>query len=351
VIGTSRPAPQPPGLFALFVGDGRGPLAVVGLALVLAGGFALFVAARGEFLPHDVTFLGMTPGELCAVNECRVVHFMIHDRVAFGGALIAIGVMYLWLVHGPLARGRWWAWEVLAVSGAVGFASFLAYLGYGYLDTWHGAATAVLAPLFVGGLVVSRRAIAWNRPEGRWIARPAWLTSSRDRACVGRVLLLAVCAGMLGGGLTITTVGMTTVFVPEDVAFMGVGRDELRAVNPRLVPLIAHDRAGFGGAVCCCGAVLFGVVWRGELDRAGRQALALAGGAGFGTAIFVHPAIGYTDWWHLTPAIGGAVLFALGWWLVRPGEVPRADSHAGPESPACGEETEITPSASPPGTA
>jgi hypothetical protein len=64
--------------------------------------------------------------------------------------------------------------------------------------------------------------------------------------------------------------------------------------------------------------LLAGVVWRGELDRAGKQALALAGAAGFGTAIFVHPAIGYTDWWHLTPAVGGALLFTLGWWLIRP---------------------------------
>lgn len=306
-----------PSLVSLLIGDGRSALAVVGLALVLAGGFAIFIAARGEFLPHDVAFLGMMPAELCAVNECRVVHFMIHDRVAFGGALIAIGMTYLWLTAGPMARGQRWAWELLAASGVVGFASFLAYLGYGYLDTWHGAATAVLAPLFLGGLLVSRRQIAWQDSDRRWLAWPAWLTSRRDRRCVGSVLLLASAAGMLGGGLTIMAVGMTTVFVPEDVAFMGMGRSELHAINPRLVPLIAHDRAGFGGAVCCCGSLLFGVVWRGQLDRAGRQALAIAGLAGFGTAIFVHPAIGYNDAWHLTPAVGGALLFAAGWWLIR----------------------------------
>jgi hypothetical protein len=287
----------------------------VGLSLVLAGAFALFVAARGEFLPHDVTFLGMSPGELCAVNECRIVHFMIHDRVAFGGALVAIGVVYLWLVLGPMWRGERWVWDVLAASGPVGFASFLAYLGYGYLDSWHAYATLALAPLFVAGLVVSRSRLVW-REERSWLARPPWLTSRRDRACVGNVLLLAASAGMIGGGLTIMAVGVTCVFVPEDVAYLGMARAELHAVNPRLVPLIAHDRAGFGGAVCCCGVLLLGVVWRGELGRAGRQALAIAGLAGFGTAIFVHPAIGYTDWWHLTPAVGGAVAFSTGWLLV-----------------------------------
>src|SRR5829696_945435 len=91
------------GLLRLLLGDGRPALAVVGLALVVAGGFAVFIAARGEFLPHDVAYLGMTPPELCAVNECRVVHFMIHDRVSFGGALVAIGTLYLWLVAGPMA--------------------------------------------------------------------------------------------------------------------------------------------------------------------------------------------------------------------------------------------------------
>jgi hypothetical protein len=285
--------------------------------LIFAGVFALFIAARGEFLPHDVTFLAMTPGELCAVHGCRIVHFMIHDRVAFGGALVAIGVVYLWLVAGPMSRGEMWAWELLAVSGVVGFGSFLAYLGYGYLDTWHGAATAILAPLFVAGLAVSRQSVPWLIVDSRWLARPAWYTSWRDRTCFGRGLLLFTAVGMICGGLTIVVVGMTCVFVPEDVVFLGVGRAELTDLNPRLVPLIAHDRAGFGGAVCCCGVLLAGVAWRAPMDRAARQVLMVAGMAGFGTALFVHPAIGYTDWWHLTPAAGGAVVLAVGVSLIR----------------------------------
>lgn len=304
-------------LFSLLIGDGRSPLAIVGLALVLAGAFALFVAVRGEFLPHDVAYLGMTSSELCAVNECRVVHFMIHDRVAFGGAIISIGTMYLWLVVGPMTRGERWAWDVLAVSGIVGFASFLAYLGYGYLDSWHGVATGALAPLFAVGLFVSHQRIAWHERSVSWLAWPVWFSLRRDHRSFGRFLLLFTSAGMLVGGLTIITVGMTVVFVPEDVEFMGMGRTELNAINVRLVPLIAHDRAGFGGAVCCCGVILAGIVWRGECDRAGYQALALAGIAGFGTAIGVHPVIGYTDWWHLMPAVAGAMLFALGLWLMR----------------------------------
>jgi hypothetical protein len=313
-----QPTSDEPGLVRLLVGDGRPLLLVCGLILLFAGVFALFIAVRGEFLPHDVAFLGMSPQDLCAVHGCRVVHFMIHDRVAFAGTLVAIGLGYLWLVAGPMSRGERWAWELLAASGVVGFASFLAYLGYGYLDTWHGAATGILAPLFLSGLLISRNRIPWRADDAGWFTWPAWCVSWRDRQCLGRTLLLATACGMVGGGLTIVTIGMTRVFVPEDVEFMGVGKAELAALNPRLVPLIAHDRAGFGGAVCCCGVILAGIAWRAKFDRAARQTLALAGFAGFTSAIFVHPAIGYDDLFHLAPAVTGAALFVAGWWLSRP---------------------------------
>src|SRR5262245_59545039 len=122
-------------------------LLFTGLCLALFGGFAFFLASTGHFLPHDIQFLGMTSDELCRINQCRIVHFMIHDRVAFGGALIAIGAVYMWLAEFPLRRGEAWAWWTLLASGACGFSSFLAYLGYGYLDSWHGAGTLFLLPL------------------------------------------------------------------------------------------------------------------------------------------------------------------------------------------------------------
>ncbi|WP_439632088.1 hypothetical protein [Gemmata sp.] len=300
-------------LARVLVGDGRPLLAVSGLVLAFAGAFAVFVAARCEFLPHDVAFLGMTPQSLCAVHGCRVVHFMVHDRVAFGGALVAVGVVYVWLALGPMSRGEWWAWQVTAASGAVGFASFLTYLGYGYLDTWHGAATAALAPLFLAGLGLSRRRVNWA--AGSRQVRPPW-------ECSGRVALLLVAAGMVCGGATIAVVGMTRVFVPEDLAFLAVTREELDALSGRLVPLIAHDRAGFGGAVCCCGVLLAGVAWNSAMERAAREALAVAGAAGFGAAILVHPAIGYDDLWHLTPALAGAGLYAWGLCRVAAARTP-----------------------------
>jgi hypothetical protein len=51
-------------------------------------------------------------------------------------------------------------------------------------------------------------------------------------------------------------------------------------------------------------------------SRSLRQALALAGLAGFGAAIGVHVVVGYTDALHLAPAVAGAALFVVGLVLV-----------------------------------
>src|SRR5436853_670617 len=205
------------GFLETLLGDGRPLLALAALVLMGAGVFVLFQAATGQFLPHDTAFLGMTAQQLCGLHGCRVVHFMIHDRVSFGGVLLAIGVMYLWLTEFPLRRGESWAWWAIFASGAAGFLSFLAYLGYGYLDTWHGVATLALAPIYAGGLWMTR---GLRRER----VAPARLT-------FGRALLLASTAGIVVAGLTITTVGMTAVFVPTDLQFMSVTVGELRAFN------------------------------------------------------------------------------------------------------------------------
>jgi hypothetical protein len=293
------------------LGDGRPPLYALSLGLLASGGAALFLAATGHFLPHDERFLGMTAEQLCGYHGCRVVHFMVHDRASFGGVVFAVGLLYLWLTEFPLRARLAWAWWALLLSGAVGFASFLAYIGYGYLDAWHGAATLALLPCFTLGLIRS-----WPTLDGpRGIsclletgAKPTW----RSTRGIGRGCLMLAALGVTGAGMTILTIGMTAVFVPTDLEFMGVGVGELHALNPRLVPLIAHDRAGFGGALLSTGVALTLCVWCGRPSPSLWQALALAGIAGFTPAISVHMAIGYTDPIHLAPAVTGAMLYTVG---------------------------------------
>ena len=313
-------------LLPALVGDGRPLLSLTGLALILCGSFALFLAATGSFLPHDVAHLGMTASQLCRVAGCRVVHFMFHDRVAFGGVLIAIGVLYLWLAAFPLRRGEEWAWWAFAASGTVGFASFLAYLGYGYLDSWHGAATLGLLPLFGGGLWRSRSLLVSKPAPGGWrsLCSPASPVEWRTLTGFGRACLLLTGIGMAAAGAVITLFGMTKVFVPEDLVYLGLTPAQLTDVSKTLVPVIAHDRAGFGGALFSCGVAVFLVVWkgavgRGRLDPGLWEALLLSGAAGFGCAIGVHYRIGYLIPSHLGPAWAGALLNVAGMVCTLPG--------------------------------
>ena len=306
------------GLLVALVDDGRPLIKLTGIALIGSGLFAFFLAATGHFLPHDIAHLGMTADELHAIARGRLVHFMMHDRVSFGGAILAVGVLYLWLAEFPLRRREAWAWWTLLISGIVGFASFLAYLGYGYLDSWHGIATLVLLPIFIVGMLKSRLVLRLLPPMSILLQpseKPSWRTSYG----AGRLLLLVTSACLVLGGLIIMSVGMTTVFVPQDLEFMEVSAADLEAVNPRLIPLIAHDRAGFGGGVACCGLTMFFSIYCGQPSRSLWQTLLVSGVAGFGTAIGVHFPIGYMSFTHLAPAYLGGVMFAIGMTLTLPG--------------------------------
>jgi hypothetical protein len=285
--------------------------------LVASGVFALYLASTSILLPHDVAFLGFGVDHLCNHFECRVVHFMAHDRVAFGGSIIAIGLLFQWLANVPLRRSEPWAWWALALSGLLGFASFLAYLGYGYLDTWHGWATLALFPFFAAGIYLTRNCAAHLRN----LRYEHVLTGSR-RLRVGRGPLALTAAGMVLGGLIILVVGMTAVFVPQDLEFMGARPTDLHAISNRLIPLIAHDRSGFGGGLVSTGiAILFIALFGfGERDRGCWATIAASGIIGFACAIGVHFVVGYTSLTHLLPAYVGALMFLGAVVALRPAD-------------------------------
>ena len=218
------------GFLETSIGDGRSLLVLSAVVLMGSGAFAIFQATTGNFLPHDTAYLGMTASELCALHGCRILHFMIHDRISFGGVLVAIAVLYLWLALFPLRRRESWAWWALALSSVTGFLSFLSYLGYGYFDTWHGAATLALAPLFVVGLVRTRRL-------RRNAVAPAPLISVLVTASAARSCCCRASGSAAPGGDH--DCRMTSVFVPQDFEYMGISRAAVSAINPRLVPLVA----------------------------------------------------------------------------------------------------------------
>ena len=298
------------GLLTALVGDGRSLLALVALALIVSGMFALFLSATGYFLPQDVAFLGMEPSQLCAMNQCRIVHFIFHDRVSFGGTLMAIGVLYLWLLAFPLREGEEWAWWTLLLSGAVGFASFLSYLLFGYLDTWHAAASGAMLPLFVAGLWKTRALL--KRESWSELRRPAMPLALGTMVGFGRGCMVFVGAGMALAGSVITILGSTVVFVPQDIVYMGFTAQQLNAINAHLVPLIAHDRAGFGGGLASCGLAVLCIAWKARPSKALWQAQMIGGLTGFGCAIGIHYPMHYWSPSHLAPAWTGAAIYLAG---------------------------------------
>jgi hypothetical protein len=310
----NSPAANDRGFFAALAGDGFFPLALTGVALAGSGAFALFLSVTGHFLPHDVAFLGMDAAQLARAGNPRLVNFMFHDRAAFGGSLVAVGVLYLWLTEFPLRRGEAWAWWTLALSGTAGFGSFLSYLGYGYLDTWHGLATLALLPVYLTGMVLTRRRLV-GATDWRVVLRPPPWAQLPPGLRWGKGLLLAYGAGLVAAGLTISCVGMTTVFVDTDLAYIGLTQVEICGVSNRLLPVIAHDRAGFGGGLVSIGLMVIVIVRHAPVSRSFLQVMMLSGGAGFFAAIGVHFAVGYLNLWHLAPAFTGAAIFFTGWAL------------------------------------
>ena len=299
------------GVIGDWVADGTALLSVAALGLLAAGLFAWFLAVTNQLLPHDLAWLTITEDELRRVADGRLIHFMAHDRAAFGGTLIAIAVLDLWLVRVPLADGRAWAWWTLAIAGTIGFLSFLTYLGTGYLDTWHGMATLVLLPIYAVGLARTRGAL--QAPIGlHAVAKPGASPPRWSRPWIGRALLLVAAFGITVAGLTIATIGSVVVFVPQDIDYIGLTRTQMDSVDPRLVPLIAHDRAGFGGGLATTGLTALACVWCGRPSRSLWESLGIAGLAGFGAAIGVHGLVGYLDLTHVGPAILGAWIFGAG---------------------------------------
>lgn len=319
------------GLARTVVGDGIPLLVATAGVLILAGGFAMFLALTGHFLPHDLAYLGMSADELCAVANCHVVHFMLHDRMAFGGSVFGIGVLYGYLALYPLRRGEAWAWWLVAGSGVLGFASFLGYLGFGYLDTWHGLITLALLPVFVVGLVATRRLL--HAPTTPASLLRGSLPDIRTRAGLGRASLMLGTAGTAVAGLEVFRIGVMETFVPADIVFLGVTADYLNSIDAGLVPLIAHDRAGFGAAVVIQALLAFFCLWCGrtgvEVSRALWQTLLIAGVVSLGAAIGTHFIVGYLDFWHLAPPVVAAVSLVLGLALALPRQsaVTRSSPH------------------------
>jgi hypothetical protein len=297
-------------LLQAFIGDGRFPLIFTGLILILSGLFVIVQSLTGHFLPHDIAYLGLDAKELSAFNNGTITKFMFHDRVSFGGSIMAVGLLYIWLAEFPLKNREPWAWYLFLFSGIIGFGSFLTYLGFGYLDTWHGVSTALLLPIYGVGLYRSYFLVRGGNLREVLLLKEK--IDFRSTYGIGKIFLLFSAVGLLLGGTTIMAVGMTTVFVPQDLQYMNITVCGIEKINNNLKPLIAHDRAAFGGGLATIGLLYFFIVWRSLPSISLWQIIALSMTIGFSSAILIHYAIGYTDFIHLLPAHFGAFMSLMG---------------------------------------
>lgn len=119
---------------------------------------------------------------------------------------------------------------------------------------------------------------------------------------------------LLAAGIVISVIGMGEVFVKEDLQYMKMTPDEIQNINERLIPLIAHDRAGFGGALVAVGLLLLLLSLWGfrEGEKWVWWTFLVGGLPGFAAGIGTHYKIGYVDWWHLLPAFVALVFYVAG---------------------------------------
>lgn len=304
---SGTPTPVPPSFWKHW-----GWMCLLGLGMIFGGVVAWLIAESSVLLPYDEDYLGMARDEVGRINE-HLLHFMSHDRITLAGTMISIGILYYRLGKYGMKSGQHWARTAVLTSGAVGFPSFFLYLGYGFFDPLHAAAALILLPMFL---------LAMRRNPDQPLREPVNLRNSREwrLGLWGQLCFVALGVSLSVGGLVIAGVGVTDVFVPQDLAFMGVTPAELNAANPKLIPLIAHDRAGFGGALFSDAVMLLIVaLWGIQQGQRWLWWTLLAGGSpAFIAGLSVHFSIGYRDFIHLLPAYFAAALYVAGLILLYP---------------------------------
>jgi dihydroorotate dehydrogenase len=280
---------------------------LMGAGMLFGSLLALAIAMTRVVLPYDEAFVGLYAHQMTAINP-RLLAFMAHDRVSLAGTMVAIGAMYLGLSLNGVRRGLHWAQQSIFISAFTGFASFFLFLGFGYLDAFHAFVTAILFQFL---LLALHSRLGTYKPDVAPLLRGgrAW-----RRGLWGQLLLVIHGFGLLGAGAMISAIGVTGVFVKEDLEFMHTTAEALTSAHARLVPLVAHDRATLGGMLLASGWVfLLPVLWGFRNGSAWLWwTMLVAGCSAYAAALGIHLDVGYMSLVHLLPAFGGLALLLIG---------------------------------------
>jgi len=279
--------------------------ALVGLGLIVTATAAMTVGLTSVILPYDETFVRLQRQGFNQISP-HLLHFMEHDRITYAGTAFATGILFFALSIFGIRAGKRWCYHAVRSSALFGFASFVLFIFFGYVDPLHAFVTVVLLPFFIWGLMVPPR----TSPE----------TSTNlynDRAwrngMLGQCLMVGVAVGLMLAGIAISKFGFTTVFVPEDLAFMHTTATAIVANHPHLLAAVGHDRAGFGCALITAGIAVLYTALHGFKQGQGWVwwSLLASGLVALISTLAVHCSIGYTNAFHLAPVYIGGLMFLL----------------------------------------
>jgi len=284
-----------------------------GLSILLGGIIALYFAYTSIILPYDESFIGLTRDDILQINPL-ILAFMSHDRMALAGTMISGGILYIQLAHYGIRNNLHWAKIAFHSAAITGFIGIVLSIGYGYFDWLHGLFWLILLPIYY-----------FSYREGkRTKGAPFSSHGSNDKAwkagLYGQLMFIILGFLIAAGGLVISTIGVSKVFVSTDLNFLCMSPQMLDAISDHLIPVIAHDRAGFGSALVSVGMlVLMLSLWG---FRKGESwiwnTLAIGALPAFIAGIGTHFYIGYTTFIHLLPVYFLILLYLLGLVLSYP---------------------------------
>ena len=278
-----------------------------GLFMFLGGAAAMLVSMTIVLMPYDEAFLNLSREELMAINP-NIYHFMQHDRMTVAGTMVSGGILYMQLARHGVRHGLEWAKRAIHIAGVLGFLGILLFIGFGYFDWLHGILWLVLLPFFWKGYQASKRHGEHTASRNR-ANHPSW-----KRSLWGQLAFVALGFALAAAGLVISAIGVSGVFVQTDIAYICMSPEQITAINERLIPVIAHDRAGLGSALISVGLLVLMLALWGfqEGQRWVWYTFLLGGLPAFSAAILIHYVIGYTSFIHILPAYVALLLFGSG---------------------------------------
>ncbi|BCB03596.1 dihydroorotate dehydrogenase [Bacillus sp. KH172YL63] len=281
-----------------------------GLFIVLGGLLALIFSLTSVMLSYDEFYLGMTKDSIYLFNE-RIIPFMAHDRMTLAGTMISGGIVYCQLAYHGVRNGLLWAKQAIDLAALTGFLGIFLFIGYGYFDWLHLLFWLLLLPFHVHGWIRTK-GIYGTPSSGNRRNHKGWAHSLQ-----GQLAFVLLGFSFLTGGIVISYLGITSVFVPTDLLYLCMPPEMLSDFNDKLIPVIAHDRAGFGSALFSVGLLVLTLSLWGfqQGNRWVWRTLLIGGIPAFFAGIYIHFAIGYTTFIHLLPAYFALSLYVFG--LIR----------------------------------